>query len=258
MTLTKSPSSLIKQANVSTRESNMPMKKVNGTCVLGRLLIAASSMVMVACGSDLPGSKEQSDTGSINPIHDFNELDALTERQREYEEVFQQARQQGLVSGGLRGALVGALISGEGAGAAAGAILGALIGRNYSVAAAEKFLLEREEFLNRQAIVDIVLSAARSATDQTEQDAQLVSAVVQKYSQHSFELDVVARQQVSAATASVSRAAELRALVIEESLQESETSASDAEEIRFLLNRQINAMTRIRELQNTWNSDAKE
>jgi uncharacterized membrane protein len=241
------------------------MENTFGTIALGRLLLAASSLALVACASDLPDSEVPNELEVTTPLIDvttpaieMGELDELIEKQTRYEQIFREARQQGLVSGGLRGALVGALISGEGAGAAAGAILGAIIGSSYSVVAAEKLLQEREEFLNRQAIVDNVLNAARSATDQTEQDAQIVNSAVEKYSKYSFEIDEATRQQVSAATVTVSRAVELRALVIEESLQEAKISENDAQEIRVLLNRQMNALTRIRTLQNTWNSEADE
>jgi uncharacterized membrane protein len=243
---------------VRARESRGSMEKSFGTLALGRLLIAASSIALVACASALPDSEVPNDVEATTALIASAELDELTEKQRQYEQIFREARQQGLVSGGLRGALVGALISGEGAGAAAGAILGAIIGSSYSVVAAEKLLQEREEFLNRQAIVDNVLNAARSATDQTERDAQIVSSAVEKYSKYSYEIDAATRQKVSAATVTVSRAVELRALVIEESLQEATISENDAQEIRLLLNRQIDALTRIRALQNTWNSEANE
>jgi uncharacterized membrane protein len=234
------------------------MEKTFETIALGRLLIAASSISLVACASTLPDSDVPNDVESTAALIASADLDELTEKQSQYEQIFREARQQGLVSGGLRGALVGALISGEGAGAAAGAILGAIIGSSYSVVAAEKLLQEREEFLNRQAIVDNVLNAARSATDQTERDAQTVSSAVDKYSKYSFEIDAETRQKMLAATVTVSRAVELRALVIEESLQEATLSENDAREIRLLLNRQIDALTRIRALQNTWNSEANE
>jgi hypothetical protein len=234
------------------------MTKTSETLGLGRMLMIASCGVLVACASDTRDTSIPVEIEATSPQVDQGELDALTAKQRQYEQIFREARQQGLVSGGLRGALVGALISGEGAGAAAGAILGAIIGSNYSVVAAEKLLQEREEFLNRQAIVDNVLNAARTATDQTEQDAQIVTNAVEKYSKYSMDVDPMTREKVSAATVAVTRAVELRALVIEESLQEANISETEVQEIRLLLNRQIDALSRIRALQNSWASEANE
>jgi hypothetical protein len=231
---------------------------MTGRVLMARTLIAASCVALVACASEPESFTTASDPATLGALNTSSEIDALTDQQWRYEKIFREARQQGLVSGGLRGALVGALISGEGAGAAAGAVLGAIIGSNYSVAAAEKFLQEREEFLNRQAIVDNILNAARSATNRSEQDAEIVSKAVGKYSKYSSDSQLVTRDKVSSAVTVVSRAIELRALVIEESLQEATISETDAQEIRILLSRQIDALNRIRALQNNWDNEVNE
>lgn len=223
---------------------------------LGGFIVAVSSLALMACA---PGNKNEevpSNLEAHSSHNSPNELDILAERELEYGRIFREARQQGLVSGALRGALVGVLVTGEGAGAAAGAFLGGIIGSNYSVVAAEKLLQEREEFLNRQAIVDNVLLAARNATAQTEQDAKIVEDAVERYSKYSALSDPAARMKISEATVTVSRAAELRALVITESAQEASISENEAQEIRLLLNRQMNALGRMREMQASWNSEA--
>ena len=230
------------------------MIKLRSRFALTCLFLLGTTLSIAACASNtrqMSAPEEQGSDGLSNKPLEFVELE---QRRAEYEKIFREARRKGLVSGGLRGALVGALVSGEGVGAAAGAMLGALIGSNYAVIAAEKFLQERDDFLNRQAIVDNVLHAARSAANQTERDANIVNKAVDEYSKYGLKLDPEIRQKVSSATVAVTRAAELRALVIEESLQEASVSESEEQEIRLLLKRQIDALARIRYLNKRWDS----
>ena len=222
----------------------------------GRMLLAASCLTLAACASGTKYAEVPSGQEEPSSLSSTDKFSVLIEKEREYEKIFREARKQGLISGALRGALVGALISGEGAGAAAGAILGGIIGSNYSIVAADKLLQEREEFLNRQTIVDNVLLAARNATTQTELDAKIVGDAVDKYSKYSTSTDAATLKELSGATITVSRAVELRALVIEESLQEALISENDAQEIRLLLDRQMNAFARIRALQASWDNHA--
>jgi uncharacterized membrane protein len=222
----------------------------NKACV--RLCLMAMAFAVSSCASGKTEAELEGDSVIEQTSEVPHVMVELSDRHKEYENVFREARRQGLVAGALRGALVGALVSGEGAGAAAGAFLGAIIGSNHSVLVAERLLNDRQEFMNRQAIVDNVLSAARIAAEKTERDAQLVASVSEKFSKYDQMPDPATRLRFSLATEYVSRAAELRALVIEESLQEAKLPSNQSQEVGELLARQLNALSHIREMQGNW------
>jgi hypothetical protein len=219
-------------------------------------LLISSSMTLIACSNGMTKANLLNDTERSELIFDTADLDALGRKSAEYQQVFREARVQGAISGGVRGAIVGAIISGEGSGVAVGAFLGGLVGSNYSVYAAEKLLQERQEFLNRQEIIDNILNAARDATNKTERDAEIVGSVVDSYSKYNSEAHIATREKISEAAAVVSRAAAVRALFIEESLKESKISEEDAQEIRALLKRQISAIKRMSNIEHAWNSES--
>lgn len=177
----------------------------------------------------------------------------LAERRAEYDEIFEQARAQGFFAGALRGIVLGALVDGE-RGAVIGAALGAALGTAYSVTAAEQLLQEREEFLNRQQIIENILAASRGATARSAADAELVSRAVTQYTTPSTPLDAETRSDVTRSIATVRQAVEMRALLITELLEETALTPEEQAEVRAEIERQRDALSVIRAQQDVWSA----
>lgn len=190
--------------------------------------------------------------GAVDPAS-VAPMQALTEREAMYDDVFKQAERQGILLGGMRGALVGALVKGEG-GAVAGAILGAIIGSSYSISVADRLLNERDEFLNRQEIIENILNASKLATSRSVEDAELVSRAM---TAHALLGDVThpeTHMQVAGAVSTLRRAVELRAIMIEEALLEATPREAEAKQVRLEIIRQKEALRRIRVQQDAWST----
>jgi hypothetical protein len=180
-------------------------------------------------------------------------MDALAEREAMYAEVFKQAERQGILLGGLRGALLGALVKGEG-GAVTGAILGAIIGSAYSVNVAERLLQERDEFINRQEIIENILNASKLAADRSTEDAALVSRALTAHTTSVALIDSETHDQFADAVATVRRAVELRAVLIGEALREAELPEEEARQVRSEIARQMEALRNIQAQQKVWSA----
>jgi outer membrane lipoprotein SlyB len=216
-------------------------------------LLICAGLVLSACATTTE-SEVSAVPAEIQPAADADvAANQLVEREAVYSEVFEQARTQGLLAGGLRGAILGALIDGE-RGALVGAVMGAVIGANYSAMAAEQLLQEREEFLNRQQIIQNILLASRMAADTSAEDALLVTRAVSAHSGAAGALDPARQVRIEAAVSTLRRAVELRSVLIEEVLQEADLSELDAAQVREQINRQRDALRRIRAQQELWSA----
>lgn len=178
-------------------------------------------------------------------------MQALAERKEIYADVFQQAERQGMVLGGLRGVLIGALVDGE-RGALAGAFLGAIFGASYSVSAADRLLQERDEFLNRQEIIESILSSSKLAADRSAEDAELVTSALDAQTLSGEEVDPETFMQFTESVAVVRRAVELRAVLIEEALREAAPPEAEAEQVKLEIARQLESLRKIREQEEAW------
>jgi hypothetical protein len=177
----------------------------------------------------------------------------LIARNEAYQRVFEQAARHGIVAGALRGAMLGALIDGE-AGIVGGAILGAAFGSAYASTTAERLLLEREEFLNRQEIIENILEASEEATERSAEDVAIVSRAVSEWSRLINAQPPLDNQQVGSSISIVRQAAEMRAVLIEELLREAALSPAEQAEVRAALDRQWDSVRQIRAQQELWSA----
>lgn len=179
--------------------------------------------------------------------------DALSQRESEYAAVFDQAQRQGLIAGALRGAMLGLLIDGE-RGAFVGATVGAMAASAYAVTVADQLLQEREEFQNRQQIIENILAASKGATARSLEDAELVDRAVTEHLALGAVRDPALRGRVAGSISTIQRAAEMRAVLIEEMLQEAELSDAARQDVRAQIDLQREALRRIRAGQSAWSA----
>jgi hypothetical protein len=212
-------------------------------------MLLGATFFVVACTPTEQGNT----TGSyaVQPSAS-DPMAALSQREALYAEVFEQAERQGMLIGGLRGALLGALVQGEG-GAVAGGVLGAIIGSSYSVSVAERLLQERGEFLNRQEIIENILEASTLAASRSIEDAELVTRALSAQTLSADAIDNMTHMQFAQSVATVRRAVELRALLVEEALLEASLPDAEEEQVRQEIARQIDALRRIRKQEEIWN-----
>ncbi len=177
----------------------------------------------------------------------------LVQRGDEYAAVFEQARAQGFLAGALRGLLLGALVDGE-RGAIVGAALGAALGGAYAETAATQLLREREEFLNRQQIIENILAASQGATRRSADDAQVVSRAVTHFTTVAGPVDASQSARVDQSIAAVRQAVELRAVILAELMQMNDLSPEEAAAVQEQINLQRAALTDIRAQQAAWSA----
>ena len=151
----------------------------------------------------------------------------------------------------MRGALLGALIDSE-RGAVIGAAFGAILGSGYAAISAEHLLQEREKFLNRQQIIENILDASRGATARSMDDADLVSRAVTEQTRIAAAPDAEEQLRLGESIATVRRAAEMRAVLIEELLQEAQLTPEEQAEVREQITLQRQALSVIRAQQQAW------
>lgn len=213
-------------------------------------LIVSISLVGAACtpvGSMVADETTMAQRHETGPASE----ELLAARRADYQEVFDQAQRQGFISGAVRGALLGALIDSE-RGAVIGAAFGAILGSGYAAISAEHLLQEREEFLNRQQIIENILDASRGATARSMDDADLVSRAVTEQTRIAAAPDAEEQLRLGESIATVRRAAEMRAVLIEELLQEAELTPEEQAEVREQITLQRQALSVIRAQQQAW------
>lgn len=179
----------------------------------------------------------------------------LAAREASYQVVFDQAQRHGVLAGALRGAMLGLLIDGE-RGAVVGATFGAVLGSAYAVTTAENLLQEREEFLNRQQIIENILDASRGATERSLEDAELVSRAVSEHLALGGPVDPEVQTRIADSITTIRHATEMRAVLIEEMLHEAELSADEQEQVRAEITLQREALREIRTRQAAWSTQA--
>ncbi|WP_439139925.1 hypothetical protein [Roseicyclus sp.] len=213
-------------------------------------LIVSLSLVGAAC---TPVGSMMTEEATITQRHEMGPAndELLAARQADYQRVFDQAQRQGFISGALRGALLGALIDSE-RGAVIGAAFGAILGSGYAAISAEHLLQEREEFLNRQQIIENILDASRGATERSMDDAHLVSRAVSEQTRIAAPADAEEQMRLGESIATVRRAAEMRAVLIEELLQEAQLTPEEQAEVREQITLQRQALNVIRAQQQAW------
>ena len=177
----------------------------------------------------------------------------LVERGDAYAEVFEQARAQGFIAGALRGLLLGALVDGE-RGAVVGAALGAALGGAYAETAATQLLREREEFLNRQQIIENILAASQGATRRSTDDARIVSRAVTHFTTLAEPVDPALSAEVGASIAAVRQAVELRAVILAELMHANDLPPEEAAAVQAEIDLQRAALTDIRAQQDAWSA----
>ena len=111
---------------------------------------------------------------------------------------------------------------------------------------------EREEFLNRQQIIENILDASRGATARSMDDADLVSRAVTEQTRIAAAPDAEEQLRLGESIATVRRAAEMRAVLIEELLQEAELTPEEQAEVREQITLQRQALSVIRAQQHAW------
>ena len=196
------------------------------------------------------------ETHGVNRDHmAAGHADALAQREADYAAVFDQARRQGLLAGALRGAMLGLLIDGE-RGAVFGATVGAMAASVYAVTVTEQLLQEREEFQNRQQIIENILAASKGATARSLEDADLVSRAVSEHLAIGAAADPEVQSRVTGSINTIQRAAEMRAVLIEEMLHEAELSEEAKLEVRTQIDLQRDALRRIRAEQSAWSAQS--
>ena len=214
-------------------------------------LILAAVTLGSACTQTTGTAPPEGDAAAVTPRQEAPEL--LVERADAYAQVFEQARVQGFVAGAVRGLLIGALVDGE-RGAFVGATLGAALGGAYSQTAATQLLREREEFLNRQQIIENILAASRGATERSTEDALIVSRAVTHFSTATAPADPALHGEMDASIAAVRQAVELRAMLIAELMQTSDLSPEDAAAVQEQIDLQRAALSDIRAQQDAWSA----
>lgn len=213
-------------------------------------LIVSISLFGAACA---PLGTMMGDGDTVTKRHEVAtaSTELLVARQADYQAVFDQAQRQGFISGALRGALLGALIDSE-RGAVIGAAFGAILGSGYAAISAEHLLQEREEFLNRQQIIENILDASRGATARSKDDADLVSRAVTEQNHIAAARDADDAMRIGESIATVRRAAEMRAVLIEELLQEAQLTPDEQADVREQIILQRQALSVIRAQQQAW------
>ena len=179
----------------------------------------------------------------------------LAAREASYQELFEEAQRHGVLAGALRGAMLGLLIDGE-RGAVVGATFGAVLGSAYAVNTTEHLLQEREEFLNRQQIIENILDASRGATERSLEDAELVSRAVAEHLAVGGPVDPEVRTRIAGSITTLRHATEMRAVLIEEMLHEAELSADEQAQVRAEITLQREALREIRTRQAAWSTQA--
>ncbi len=191
------------------------------------------------------------DAASVpSSMREAGAAELLSERDAIYREVFQQAQLQGFLSGALRGLVLGALIDGE-RGAVFGMAVGAAAGSVYATSAAEQLLEEREEFLNRQEIIENILDASRGAAARSAEDAALVSRAVTEFSTLA-PVEEGTGEALGEQIGTVRRAVEMRAVLIEELLQEASLTPAQQADVRAQIDSQRGSLRVIRAQQDAW------
>ncbi|PWK62277.1 hypothetical protein [Roseicyclus mahoneyensis] len=189
-------------------------------------------------------------TSANSALHGPGASELLSERDAMYREVFEQAQLQGFLSGALRGLLLGALIDGE-RGAVFGMAAGAVFGSLYATTAAEQLLEEREEFLNRQQIIENILDASRGAAARSAEDAALVSRAVTEFTSLA-PTGESAGEVLGEQIGTLRRAVEMRAVLIEELLHEASLTPEQQAEVRAQIDAQRGSLRVIRAQQDAW------
>lgn len=181
--------------------------------------------------------------------------DMLAEREAQYQRVLEEAQRHGAIAGALRGAMLGLLADGE-RGAIVGATFGAVLGSAYAVTAAEQLLQEREEFLNRQQIIENIFDASQTATRRSLEDAHLVSRAVSEHRLAGLAPDPQLQSRVAGSITTIRRAAEMRAILIEEMLQEARLTEEESRDVRAQIELQREALRLIRDEQTAWSAQS--
>ena len=220
----------------------MPKMKLAAPLILAVATLATACTQTADTPPAAPAAVTQADAPTL-----------LITRGDEYAEVFEQARAQGFFAGALRGLLLGALVDGE-RGALIGAALGAALGGAYSETAATQLLREREEFLNRQQIIQNILAASQGATRRSTDDARIVSRAVTHFTTMAGPVDAGQAAEVTQSIAAVREAVELRAVLIAELMYASDLSPEDASAVEAEIDLQRAALTDIRAQQDAWSA----
>lgn len=224
-------------------ETFRPMKTIAPLLVCVSLVSAACTPAGEPMGEDTAMAQNAAPAQASD--------DLLAAREADYQAVFEQAQRQGFIAGGLRGAMLGALIDSE-RGAVIGAAFGAILGSGYAAISAEHLLQEREEFLNRQKIIENILDASRSATARSIDDADLVSRAVSEQTRIGAGMADTDDDRIGNAIATVRRAAEMRAVLIEELMHEAQLTPAQQDEVRAQITLQRQAVSVIRVQQQAW------
>lgn len=219
------------------------------------LIIAALALGSACTPTTAPPSPDAATPDVVVSQADTAAL--LAERRASYEEVFEQARLQGFLAGALRGLVLGALVDGE-RGALVGSALGAALGGAFSNTAAQQLLQEREEFLNRQQIIQNILDASRGATQRSVEDAALVSRAVSQFSTPAAPVDAAQRAALTGSIATMRQAVEMRALLLSELLQESDLTPDEQAQVQAEIDLQREALVQIRGQQDLWSAQTND
>lgn len=217
----------------------------------GALLLVCCALLGTSCTSTVsPGGNIA--VVSVQPDVALPASHELIQRNDAYREVFEQARLHGFVAGAIRGALLGALIDSE-AGIFIGAAFGAAFGSAYANTTAERLLQERDEFLNRQQVIENILAASGDAASRTAEDAEIVSRAVTEWSNpvvtpHTEGLE----QTIDSSISTLRRAAEMRAVLIEELFLSADLTEQERVHVRTALDRQWASVRQIRAEQELW------
>lgn len=218
-------------------------------------LAAPLILAAVAFGSACTPTTDAGDAHGVSSAA-VTQADApslLVERGDEYAAVFEQAQAQGFIAGALRGLVLGALVDGE-RGAVVGAALGAALGGAFAETAATQLLREREEFLNRQQIIENILAASQGATRRSADDARIVSRAVTHFTSAAEPVDAVRGAEVTASIAAVRQAVELRAVILAELMHANELPPEEAAAVQAQIDLQRAALTDIRAQQEAWSA----